>query len=85
MPASDVPTKAPDADQEALDALMGIEPERNRVITTEDDAYRNDTAEAPSQASLADYEATPIAEFGAAPLFLNTLFRQLLTFTTCTH
>ena len=35
---------------------------------TEDDAFKQDVDELPNEASLADYERVPVAQFGAALL-----------------
>ncbi len=68
----------PDADKEALDALLGkpsstarqsktiISREPDRV--TEDDAFRRDFRDAPGESTLDDYEAMPVEDFGQALL-----------------
>ena len=39
-----------------------------RQVPTEDDAFKQDVDELPSEATLADYERVPVAQFGAALL-----------------
>ncbi|KAM3511032.1 hypothetical protein MY11210_005309 [Beauveria gryllotalpidicola] len=58
------------ADDEAMDALLGKRPAKDtpRVITTEDDAYARDVSVAGAASTLADYDAMPVEEFGAALL-----------------
>ena len=68
-------------DEEALDALMGKTKKSTLVIegsnasddrfasrATDEDAFRSDVAGRPDSSSLADYDAVPIEEFGAALL-----------------
>ena len=67
------PEPRPDrtADDEAMDALLGKIPKSEKVIEqtpTEDDIYQRDAAEAGATSTLADYEAMPVEEFGAALL-----------------
>ncbi|KAJ6781544.1 hypothetical protein PWT90_08648 [Aphanocladium album] len=57
------------ADEEAMDALLGRRPAKeDKVIVTEDDAYARDVSAAGAASTLADYEAMPVEEFGAALL-----------------
>lgn len=57
------------ADDEAMDALLGKRPAKeDKVIVTEDDAYTRDVSAAGAASTLADYEAMPVEEFGAALL-----------------
>ncbi|KAI0947833.1 hypothetical protein AcW1_009493 [Taiwanofungus camphoratus] len=61
-------------DQKALRAILAgaasaDDPAIAAIPTTsEDDAYRQDVAELPEPATLADYERVPVAQFGAALL-----------------
>jgi len=66
-----------DADKEAIDALLGKPSggkkseyiiEKQTAPRTEDDVFREDFRTAPDESTLADYEAMPIEEFGAALL-----------------
>lgn len=57
------------ADEEAMDALMGKDPAKPRLLhRTEDDAYRDATASAPEVDDLATYDAIPVEGFGASLL-----------------
>lgn len=57
------------ADDEAMDALLGKRPKKeDKVIVTEDDAYARDVSAAGAASTLADYDAMPVEEFGAALL-----------------
>ena len=56
------------ADDEAMGALLGHDHQSNLVITMGEDDFRFDVASRPDPASLADYTAVPIEEFGAAML-----------------
>ncbi|KAM3465566.1 hypothetical protein NHJ6243_001543 [Beauveria neobassiana] len=58
------------ADDEAMDALLGKRPAKDtpKVIVTEDDAYTRDVSAAGAASTLADYDAMPVEEFGAALL-----------------
>ncbi len=63
------PTSLRSADDEAMDALLGKRPaQEDKVIVTEDDAYARDVSAAGAASTLADYEAMPVEEFGAALL-----------------
>lgn len=63
------PPKPQTADDEAMDALLGKRPSKeDKVIVTEDDAYSRDVDAAGAASTLADYEAMPVEEFGAALL-----------------
>jgi hypothetical protein len=54
----------------AMDALLGNEPVRNRMIpaVSEEEAYRRDVEAAPEAPTLDQYMAVPVEEFGAALL-----------------
>ncbi|EGX89298.1 G-patch domain protein (Spp2), putative [Cordyceps militaris CM01] len=68
QPAEPVPAPR-SADDEAMDALLGKRPaQEDKVIATEDDAYARDVSRAGATSTLADYEAMPVEEFGAALL-----------------
>lgn len=58
------------ADEDAMDALLGKKrPEEDMVIpATEEDAYRADMKHVGEDSTLADYDAIPDGEFGAALL-----------------
>lgn len=60
------------ADDEAMDALLGRTPKKQKTIPqpalSEDDAYRRDAEAAGAASTLDDYEAMPVEEFGAALL-----------------
>lgn len=57
------------ADDEALDALLGKVPSKDEtVIPTEEDAYLRDVQNVGQASTLADYDAMPVEEFGAALL-----------------
>lgn len=60
------------ADDEAMDALLGRNPADAKpaavIQPTEMDAYRRDIDAAGEASTLADYEAMPVEEFGAALL-----------------
>ncbi|KAH8169741.1 g-patch domain-containing protein [Sarocladium implicatum] len=63
----------PTADEQALDALLGKTPKENDLIIpsapmTEDSAYQAAVSTAGEASTLADYEAMPVEEFGAALL-----------------
>ncbi|TQV91427.1 hypothetical protein V2A60_008926 [Cordyceps javanica] len=63
------PAQPRSADDEAMDALLGRRPAKeDKVIVTEDDAYARDVSAAGAASTLADYEAMPVEEFGAALL-----------------
>ncbi|TKA72785.1 hypothetical protein B0A49_03539 [Cryomyces minteri] len=57
-------------DQRAFAALTGEKTHSIRVVSAsnEDEAFRRDYGSAPDMATLAEYEAMPIEEFGAALL-----------------
>ncbi|OAA53402.1 hypothetical protein ISF_08755 [Cordyceps fumosorosea ARSEF 2679] len=65
-------TAAPrSADDEAMDALLGkrrAAEAKTIVAATEDDAYARDVSAAGAAPTLADYDAMPVEEFGAALL-----------------
>lgn len=72
-PAKDTQAKhdeepAPTADDEALDALLGRKPKAQKTIPSETDAFQRDMNVAGDASTLADYEAMPVEEFGAALL-----------------
>lgn len=57
------------AEEEAMDALLGKDSAKPRVLhRTEDDAYRDATASAPEVDDLATYDAIPVEGFGASLL-----------------
>lgn len=57
------------ADEEAMDALLGKDSNKSRLLhRTEDDAYRDATAGAPEVDDLATYDAIPVEGFGASLL-----------------
>ena len=60
------------ADDEAMDALLGRNPgdakPASAIQPTETDAYQRDIQAAGEASTLADYEAMPVEEFGAALL-----------------
>lgn len=62
--------KAPKtADEEAIDALMDGDSRRQRMLhRTEDDAYRDATADAPEVDDIETYEEFPVEGFGEALL-----------------
>ncbi|KAK8150045.1 hypothetical protein G3M48_004424 [Beauveria asiatica] len=73
MPIEAEPAQPPppqSADDEAMDALLGKRPAKDtpKVIVTEDDAYTRDVSAAGATSTLADYDAMPVEEFGAALL-----------------
>lgn len=57
-------------EEEALDSLLGKKPISNAVIPTltEQEIFERDYEEAPDVPTVADYDAVPIEEFGAAML-----------------
>ncbi|KAF1984507.1 hypothetical protein K402DRAFT_413755 [Aulographum hederae CBS 113979] len=58
-------------DEIALDALLGNAPKSTLVlppVETEDEAFRRDYDEAPEPATLEQYAAVPVEDFGAAIL-----------------
>lgn len=66
-------TEAPQertADERAMDALLGIEQESSLVVPamTEDDAFHQDSRNAPDGPTLDDYARVPVEEYGAAML-----------------
>lgn len=56
------------ADEEAMDSLLGLVPEKTQVIPSEADAFQRDMDAAGEVSTLADYDAMPVEEFGAALL-----------------
>lgn len=57
------------ADDEAIDALMGKDSTKQRLLhRTEDDAYRDAASNAPEVDDLATYDAIPVEGFGASLL-----------------
>lgn len=58
------------ADDEAMDVLLGRVPEKDLAIIhpTEEDAFLRDVRNAGEASTLADYDAMPVEEFGAALL-----------------
>ena len=67
------PPPAPTADEQALDALLGKTPKKDDLVIpsapmTEDSAYQAAVSAAGEASTLADYEAMPVEEFGAALL-----------------
>ena len=71
-PVQDETAAAPkrSEDDEAIDALLGNAPAEDpaSIHLTEDDAYRRDASTAGEASTLADYDAMPVEEFGAALL-----------------
>jgi hypothetical protein len=57
-------------EEEALDSLLGKKPTSNAVIPalTDQETFERDYEEAPDVPTVADYDAVPIEEFGAAML-----------------
>ncbi|KFA46749.1 hypothetical protein S40293_08123 [Stachybotrys chartarum IBT 40293] len=57
-------------DDEAMDALLGKVPEKKLAVIrpSEEDAFQRDLNAAGEASTLADYEAMPVEEFGAALL-----------------
>lgn len=65
----DGPHEPKTADEEAMDALLGKDIGRHHLLhRTEEDAYRDATANAPEVDDLATYEAIPVEGFGASLL-----------------
>jgi hypothetical protein len=64
------PAKTRTVDDEAMDALLGRTKAPEKIIETltEDEVYRRDAANAPTDSTLQDYENMPVEEFGAALL-----------------
>jgi|UniRef100_A0A8H7K5T5 hypothetical protein len=56
------------ADEQAMDSLLGLVPEKTQVIPSEADAFQRDMDAAGEVSTLADYDAMPVEEFGAALL-----------------
>lgn len=57
------------ADEEAMDALLGKDTGKQRLLSrNEDDAYRDAAASAPEVDDLATYDAIPVEGFGASLL-----------------
>ncbi|CAM1502936.1 Fc.00g077120.m01.CDS01 [Cosmosporella sp. VM-42] len=69
-PSEGPPPPKRTADDEALDALLGKAPPKDEAIIhpTEEDAYQRAVQAAGEASTLADYEAMPVEEFGAALL-----------------
>ncbi|KAK4995723.1 DNA primase large subunit Spp2 [Elasticomyces elasticus] len=67
---SAVPLRLKTEDELAIDALLGRKTDRKLVlpIASEEEAFRQDFANAPEPATLDDYAAVPVEEFGAALL-----------------
>lgn len=62
----DAPRKPKTADEEAMDALLGKDTTRQRIIRrTEDDAYRDAASIAPEPDDVATYDDIPVEGFGA--------------------
>ncbi|KAI9167441.1 Pre-mRNA-splicing factor SPP2 [Paramyrothecium foliicola] len=57
-------------DDEAMDVLLGKAPEKDLAVIhpTEEDAFLRDVRNSGEASTLADYEAMPVEEFGAALL-----------------
>ncbi|GAB7344008.1 hypothetical protein MBLNU457_1936t1 [Dothideomycetes sp. NU457] len=66
------PTRPKTDDERALEALLGRQPESDLMIpaaaTTEEEAFQRDFRSAPDMATLDQYKAVPVEEFGAALL-----------------
>ncbi|KAF3770408.1 hypothetical protein M406DRAFT_354436 [Cryphonectria parasitica EP155] len=63
------PKEPKTADEEAMDALMGKDTGRKRIVQrTEDSAYRDAAANAPEEDDLETYDAIPVEGFGASLL-----------------
>ena len=69
-PPLDDGEKKTTADQEAMDALLGLTPaaQAKTIHLTEADAFQRDVRAAGDAPTLEDYEAMPVEEFGAALL-----------------
>ncbi|KAM0721616.1 hypothetical protein Q7P37_002541 [Cladosporium fusiforme] len=69
-PNAEASVAAKTADEEAMDALLGITKKSDLVVPamTEEDAFQNDVTEAPDMATLEDYTRVPVEQFGAAML-----------------
>lgn len=65
-----VPSKPQTDDERAIESLLGIKAQSDLTIPnmTEDEAFQRDFSEAPPMATLEQYAATPVEEFGAALL-----------------
>lgn len=62
----DVPSKPKTDDDQAMDALLGRDSSRQRLLhRTEDNAYRDATANAPEPDDVATYDEIPVEGFGA--------------------
>jgi len=59
-------------DDRAMDLLLGIRPQSDLIIptstVTEEEAFQRDFQDAPPMATLEEYKAVPVEEFGAAIL-----------------
>ncbi|KAF2090666.1 hypothetical protein K490DRAFT_61989 [Saccharata proteae CBS 121410] len=66
----EVPEAPKTDDQRALEALLGEKSKSNTVIpvASEEEAFHRDYENAPDMATLEDYAAVPVEEFGAALL-----------------
>ena len=69
-PSPQEPPPKRTVDDEALDALLGKGPPKDEAIIhpSEEDALHRDLEKAGEASTLADYEAMPVEEFGAALL-----------------
>ncbi|KAG8623367.1 hypothetical protein KVT40_008343 [Elsinoe batatas] len=70
MPEADEPTKPKTEEEKAMDALMGIKHKSDLTIpaASEQEAFQRDYDKAPDMATLDQYAAVPVEEFGAALL-----------------
>ncbi|KAJ9645319.1 DNA primase large subunit Spp2 [Coniosporium tulheliwenetii] len=69
-PTTAAPTKPKTDDELALEALTGNKPQSNLVLPaiSEEEAFQRDYKSAPDMATLEQYAAVPVEEFGAALL-----------------
>lgn len=69
-PNGEVSTAKKTADELAMDALLGKKTEMGLTIpaVTEEEVYKDDYTSAPDMATLAEYDAVPVEQFGAAML-----------------
>lgn len=69
-PSAQEPPPKRTADDEALDALLGKAPAKEEAVIhpSEEDAYLRDLTKTGDASTLADYDAMPVEEFGAALL-----------------
>lgn len=65
-----VPAKSKTDEERAIDALMGVRPDSHLVLPAvdEEEAFQRDYTNAPDMATLEQYAAVPVEEFGAALL-----------------